>query len=253
MVPSFCRSSDGGRLRCRSPRFFVFAPLRGIYPTDRSVRPSFGIAVPLGGGGASGLSCAGFAALSLIPFGRRPRLRSAAPLSFAGRLFRHFQTSLSYLAASVPFRRRIDCSAENSWLWDPHFTLFSPVFGSLMQRPLPSLCRSPFVILPLPLVRLPFLCLPSFPLPRARTVRRTAATAGDALRSVMFRSSPGCGLTGRCRIPPGEGCRRRCARCPAASGAPVPAVPVLRAASPRPRPASARRAGRARWRPRPRR
>jgi len=191
MVSSFCRSSDGGRLRCRSPRFFFFAPLRGIYPTDRSVRPSFGIAVPLGGGGASGLSCAGFAALSLIPFGRRPRLRSAAPLSFAGRLFRHFQTSLSYLAASVPFRRRIDCSAENSWLWDPHFTLFSPVFGSLMQRPLPSLCRSPFVILPLPLVRLPFLCLPSFPLPRTRTVRRTAATAGEALRSGMFRSSPG--------------------------------------------------------------
>lgn len=80
--------------------------------------------------------------------GRRPRLCSAAPLSFAGRLFRHFQTPLSYLAASVPFRRRIDCSAENSCLWDPHFTLFSPVFGSLMQRPNPSLCRSPFVILP---------------------------------------------------------------------------------------------------------
>ena len=90
--------------------------------------------------------------LDIIVIGTGRRALATPPfgctLSCADRLFRHFQTSLSYLAASVPFRRRIDCSAENSCLWDLNFTLFSHVFGSLMQRPLPSLCRSPFVILP---------------------------------------------------------------------------------------------------------
>lgn len=76
----------------------------------------------------------------------------------------------------------------------------SGIRTSLCFRPFSAASCSarsrPFVVRllsssPLPLVRLPFLCLPSFPLSRARTVRRTAATAGEALRSGMFRSSPG--------------------------------------------------------------
>ncbi len=226
-----------------SPRFGAF-----IRPTIRFGRRS---ALPCrSGGGVRSLLCRfRGSAVNSVP-------TSATP-PFGGTPFLHGPSVQTFSDAFIlpccvrSFPAAIYCSAENSCLWDLNFTLFSHVFGSLMQRPHPSLCRSPFVILPfaacrtyvcrLSLCRVPELC--------ATRLRRRAMRFGRVCSAPV----QGCGLTGRCRIPPGEGCRRRCARCPAASGAPVPAVPVLRAASPRPRPASAQRAGRARWRPRPRR